>query len=667
MARRSFARGLRWGWAPLLVGLAGVAFPLMGRPLPEPASAPTAPAPIPLSPSEPGPPKPPPAPEWTAFEESGQLSAPQPPSPGLLRRPLESAPPTPLDEGPLPSLRDEPFQIDVGVPPGFTGPSGIAPLELQQDGHFVPAEDRWRIGMPEWDRYDKDHPPLDDYPYDVGHWWDPFHQNVFKGDYPILGQHTFLELSASSQALFETRTLPTATTPFESTANPGQKEFFGKPNQFLYFHTFTASIDLFHGDAAFKPVDWRVKITPASNINYLAVEELAVVSPDVRKGTTRGRTFSTLQEYFVEKKLADLSPDYDFVSVRAGSQPFVSDFRGFIFSDTNRAVRIFGTRDANRDQFNLAYFVQAEKDTNSMLNTFNDRQQQVLIANYYHQDFIWPGYTLQGSVHYNHDRPSFKFDNNGFLVRPDPVGVFQPHGLDVVYLGFAGDGHINRFNITHAFYWALGRDSLNPLAGCGQDINAQMAAIELSYDRDWARFRTSFFWSSGDGNPNNKHATGFDSILDNPNFAGGQFSFLQRQAIPLFGVNLVNRFSLIPDLRASKIQGQSNFVNPGLQLFNLGVDFDLTPKLKLINNYNLEWFDKTASLETFVFQGNIRRFIGADLSTGLEYRPLLSNNVIVTAGVATLIPGDGFRDLYDRFHHVVPALVSGFVQINLLF
>ena len=95
-----------------------------------------------------------------------------------------------------------------------------------------------------------------------------------------------------------------------------------------------------------------------------------------------------------------------------------------------------------------------------------------------------------------------------------------------------------------------------------------MAALEVSYDRDWVRFRTSFFWASGDGNPNNKHATGFDTILDHPQFAGGDFSYWQRQAIQLFGVNLTNRESLVPDLRSSKIEGQSNFVNPGLWLVN---------------------------------------------------------------------------------------------------
>src|SRR5207249_5860187 len=125
--------------------------------------------------------------------------------------------------------------------------------------------------------------------------------------------------------------------------------------------------------------------TPIFNVNYLAVDELAIVNPDVRRGTNRGRTWFALEEYFLETKLADLSPDYDFLSVRVGSQPFNSDFRGFIFSDTNRAVRLFGTRNANREQFNLVYFRQLEKDTNSGLNTFHERHQDVFAANYYIQ------------------------------------------------------------------------------------------------------------------------------------------------------------------------------------------------------------------------------------------------------------------------------------------
>src|SRR5439155_2630600 len=117
-------------------------------------------------------------------------------------------------------------------------------------------EDRWRIGYPEWDRYGKGHPLLDDYPYVEGNRWDPFNLNVLKGDYPIVGQHTFLDITATSLAFVEVRQLPTATTPFESTLRRGQEEFFGQPRQLFYQHNFILSFDLFHGDAAFKPVDW---------------------------------------------------------------------------------------------------------------------------------------------------------------------------------------------------------------------------------------------------------------------------------------------------------------------------------------------------------------------------------------------------------------------------
>lgn len=591
----------------------------------------------------------------------GELIA-APVHPPLLRRPVQSPPELPrINLYDPESLLVTPFD----PPTGFAGPSGVLPSEEQQDSHFIPVEDRWRVGFPAWDRYGKGHPPVDDYPYVPGNWWDPFNLNVLKGDYPLVGQHTFLDITATSFTVLNPRQVPTPTTPFESTARPNELDFFGRPNQTFFAQFFELSFDLFHGDASFKPADWRIKVTPIFNMNYLTTDELAVVNPDVRRGTSRLRTFGALQEWFIETKLTDIGPDYDFVSLRAGSQPFISDFRGFIFADTNRGIRLFGTRESNRDQFNLAFFSQQEKDTNSGLNTFSDRHQYITAANYYHQDFIWPGYTAQLNLVYDHDDPSFHFDTNNFLVRPDPVGVFKPHQIDVVYFGWTGDGHIDHYNITHAFYWALGHDSLNPLANREQNINAQFAALELSYDRDWTRFRTSFLYASGDNNPNNGQACGFDSIFENPNFAGGNFTYWQRNAIGLFGVNLVNRESLLPDLRSSKIQGQANFVNPGLMLANFGIDFDITPKLRMINNLNFLWFDEVAPLEVFVFEGRLHRFIGIDASTGLEYRPLLSNNIILTAGLATLFPGQGFRDLYDSIDSTVDPMVAGFCELTL--
>jgi hypothetical protein len=619
---------------------------------------------------------------WDDAANANGAPTQEPPGLTPLPKPLREAEPKPE---PIRQVEQREFTPPLyPAPSGFAGPSGILPIELppqrdprvdvfslglppNQDPRFVPLEDRWRIAPQAWDRYGRRGEKIDDYPLDTGRWWDPYHQNVLKGDYPIIGNHTFLNISAANITTVEQRSVPTGTTPFESTRRADTIEFFGRGAQFFFNNDLRVSMSLFHGEGAFKPLDWELRLTPVFNTNVLQVRELAVVNPNVRDGVERERTFFALEEWFLETKLADTSEAYDFVSARVGSQFFMSDFRGFIFCDTNRAVRLFGTRFANRDQFNAAVFFQQEKDTNSGLNTFDDRRQQVFILNYYRQDFIVPGYTGQVSLLYNRDEPSFKFDKNDTLVRPDPAGSFQPHQLDVGYLGFNADGHFGRYNLSQAYYWAFGRDSLNPLAGQPVDISAFMAATEVSVDRDWVRFRASHFFASGDNDFKNGHATGFDAILDNPQFAGGQFSFWQRQQFRLNSVNQVNRNSLLPNLRSSKIQGQSNFVNPGLQLLNVGLDADLTPKLRSINNVNWLWFDKTNVLERFVFQGDIDRFIGVDLSTGVEYRPRLSNNVILLTGVSMLLPGEGFRDLFNPKDRSAQPLFAGFMNLTLAY
>jgi hypothetical protein len=155
--------------------------------------------------------------------------------------------------------------------------------------------------------------------------------------------------------------------------------------------------------------------------------------------------------------------------------------------------------------------------------------------------------------------------------------------------------------------------------------------------------------------------------MDNPAFAGGKFSYWNRQAIKLNGVNLVDRFSLVPHLRSSKIQGQTNFVNPGLMLANFGFDMEITPRLRSINNLNMLWFDRTQVLEQFVFQSGIDKHIGTDISSGLEYRPLLNDNLIMLAGVSGLVPGRGFEELFGSLSQDVDGLFAGFLEVAMTY
>ncbi|HYV07450.1 MAG TPA: hypothetical protein VFB82_22845, partial [Blastocatellia bacterium] len=283
------------------------------------------------------------------------------------------------------------------------------------------------------------------------------------------------------------------------------------------------------------------------------------------------------------------------------------------------------------------------------LNTPHFRNQTVFIANLFRQDTRFKGYTTQFSFHYNNDRPSRHFDENDFLVRPALIGDVAPHGVKAAYFGWTGDGHMGRWNINHAFYQAVGHDTHNPIAGRKTDINAQMAAAELSLDRDWLRFKGSIFWASGDKKPFDGTARGFDSIQDLQEFAGGQFSFWNSQAIPLTNtaVLLTTPGSLLPDLRSSKQEGQSNFVNPGIFVYNLGAEAELMPKLRTILNLNYSHFHHTEPLSELLFQPDIRKPIGLDYGVGALWRPFLSENWIVSGGFSSLVPGTGFRDIYS--------------------
>jgi hypothetical protein len=527
------------------------------------------------------------------------------------------------------------------------------------DQVFEAVPNRWNYEFPDdYHRY-----PNFEVPYVKGHWYDPFNRNKLKGDSPIIGNETFLDVTATSDTFADGRRLPVPSG--LGSASPGETQFFNRFGQFFLSENLAFSLNLFHGDtASFRPPDWRIQITPEININYLAAQENGIVNFNVLKGTTRLDTHVGLQEGFGEVKLKDLSNQYDFVSLRVGVQSFTSDLRGFIFSDEEPGVRLYGNLDSNRYQFNLAYFAMLEKDTNSGLNSFAYRHQQVMIANIYRQDFIKPGYTIQASFHYDKDDPSFQYDTDNFLVRPAPIGDVVEHSVRAYYYGLAGDGHFGKLNLTHAFYQVLGHDNFNEIAGRRVNINAQMAAVELSLDKDWLRYRLSFFYASGDKDPRDGSARGFDTIFDNPNFAGGIFSFWNREGIVLTptGVNLTNGNSLVPDLRTSKTEGQANFVNPGLFLYNAGVDADITPKLRGFINLNLLRFAHTDPLELLLFQSNIHAGIGADTGIGFVYRPPLSENMVITSGIDALVPFQGLRDISTN-----RVLLSVFTNVRFKF
>jgi hypothetical protein len=495
---------------------------------------------------------------------------------------------------------------------------------------------------------------------------DPYNQNTYKGDrpinpdkvpwLPIKGDDWFFVANLISDSVYEPRTFPIPVG-VQTTEDPDRNDVFGNDFSQVFSQTFIAGFALLKGSTTFKPPTIEYRLTLAYNVNYVDVPERRVLFVEPSKPSHRLDQFLGVQEAFVDYHFSQFDNDrFDFISIRAGIQPFQSDFRGFLFNDQQLGVRLFGSRDNNRFQFNLGAFWRLEKDTNSGLNAIlrSPRDDFVFVANAYRQDFLIPALTSQFTVVYNMNREAddIQIDTNGFPVRPALLGTLRGREYDVAYLGYNVDGRLGRINLTGSFYWALGEDRNSFFTDRPADINAQFAAVEASYDRDWMRFRLSGAYASGDSDPYDDTESGFDAIFENPVFAGADTSYWIRQTIPFAGggraISINGRNGLLNSLRSSKEQGQSNFNNPGLMLLGVGADFDLTPQFRLSANANHLWFEDTATLEVLRNEGSIPKEIGYDLSAAAIWRPKANQNIVFRLSAATLLAGDGFQDLFDN-------------------
>lgn len=577
--------------------------------------------------AQPGEPVPPPPPEnWQEILDADQQSIEGRRRPGY--------------EAPLPEAVTQDNKGAVRAPPPEAFP-------IDQ----VPIPDRWRL--------------IESLGVVKERWFDPYGQNTLKGDrpidrekvkwLPIKGDDWFFVANAVSDTVLEPRTFPIPVG-VQTTERPGSIDVFGKDASYVLSQTLIGGVALIKGATAFKPPEIEYRLTLALNVNHANVPERRVLFVEPSRPSRRTDHFLGVQEAFVDYHLANTSDRYDFRSVRIGIQPFQSDFRGFLFNDQQLGIRLFGNRDNNRFQFNLAAFWRLEKDTNSGLNSVvqTPRNDWVFVANLYRQDFLIPGLTSQVTVVYNMNREKHdvEIDDNGFPVRPALLGDLRGREYDVVYLGYNVDGRIGRMNLTAALYGALGEDRNSLFTSKPAQIRAFFAAAEASYDKDWMRFRLSGLYASGDGDPYDNRENGFDAIFENPVFAGADTSYWIRQSIPFAGggrvIGISGRNGILNSLRSSKEQGQSNFNNPGTMLLGAGADFDLMPQLRLSANANHLWFQNTATLQALRNEGSIPRSIGWDLSTAAIWRPRATQNIVFRLSGAALLPGAGFRDLFTN-------------------
>jgi len=487
---------------------------------------------------------------------------------------------------------------------------------------------------------------------------DPYHgDNWLKGDRPAFGDDWFVNLSAVSDTVMEPRRFATPVG-VAVTQDPGSLDLIGHGDQVVYAESLAVEAVLYKGDTVFKPPEYEFRFAPVFSYNVVDASERGVLDANPEAPATRREGMVGIQALYADKHLRNVSARYDFDSLRVGVQPFTADFRGFLFEDSALGARLFGNRHNNRFQYNLAWFRRLRKDTSTGLNNLLAgggvvRDDDVLIGNLYAQDFPRPGFTSELVVTYNRNREGGEqvYDDHGVLQRPAPVGTEQGRDYQVTYVGYNGDGHIGRLNLSASAYGVFGSESHGVFVAASDQVRAFFLAAEGSRDFDWARLRVSTLYASGDRDPFDQRATGFDAIYENPLFAGADTSFWIRQPVPLIGggrVSLSGRNGILNSLRPSKEFGQSNFTNPGLVLLGVGADFDLTPALRAAANINGLWFADTASVEAARNQGSVDRNIGVDVSGAVTWRPLAIQNFVLRLSAAVLVPGAGYKALFGN-------------------
>ena len=250
------------------------------------------------------------------------------------------------------------------------------------------------------------------------------------------------------------------------------------------------------------------------------------------------------------------------------------------------------------------------------------RDDWILHANLFRQDFPFVGLTSQASVTWNinRERGEIEVDDNGFPVRPALFGNLRARNYDAFYLGYIADGRIGRLNLTASAYALLGSDRNNVFTGRDGAAASFFFAAEPSFDFNWIRIRGAALFASGDGEPYRRSSSAASTRSSRirsspaPTPATGSARPSPSPAAPARS-RINGRNGMLQSLRSSKEQGQSNFVNPGTMLLGVGADFDITPQLRVCGQRQPSVVPPAPRCSRpCAMQGTIRRDIGWDVS-----------------------------------------------------
>ncbi|NOG83103.1 MAG: hypothetical protein HND49_04685 [Planctomycetes bacterium] len=297
------------------------------------------------------------------------------------------------------------------------------------------------------------------------------------------------------------------------------------------------------------------------------------------------------------------------INVKAGIQDYKSDLIGSIYHDTDLGVRVTGSyKGVDWSLYG------ANRIENDLLSDFNQitsfRDQQVYIA---HIQFNIGKTIVKPSIHFNKDEEGDH--RRGRAGRDEDV--------EALYFGFTTYGPIGPVNLLTGLYGVFGSQDNVSLVGAiplrDQNIRAFVAYFDVSYPMMNGKITPHLgaFYASGDNDPFDSEATGFDAISDHVDVWGSKgFMIDDRISLgALGGRTLMRHDSPYTSLRDT--DANSNFVNPGAVALNIGLNTKPCEKLSLDTNFTYFWWKETDSLEAIMAALGIPDNLGSTL--GFEF------------------------------------------------
>ncbi len=403
---------------------------------------------------------------------------------------------------------------------------------------------------------------------------------------------------------------------------------FTEKNQFRRQQVFYGA-EVRDADDVFEPARWRLRAVGAWQYD----DDLNALEANTAD------TDGALQEAFFDLRLFEIGSNLDLTFLRGGLQVFQSDFHGLVLFDNLIGGRVFGEIDQNRWRYDLVAASRVFKDVRTGLVELNDNREQMVYLARLTRDDLLPGWNSELSFAFNSD----KFNRN----------------LDVGYVSLTFNGNVGRLGFNPAFHLAVGRDERNPIAGRSVDILAGLIVVDAAYtfdQADWLTWRFSYAYATGDSDPTDSRATGFDSINDVVlNQFGGPASYFVGENIKLGNTDLVRGNSFLPSLRGGN--ATANFVNPGIHAVGTGFEAQLSHRTFLFLNGNYYRFATTKVLEQ-IFGRNVNESIGVEANGGVFFRPFLDEVVILGVALSYLKPGSGLKDLFGKDDSVYAVSVN---------